>query len=96
MTRDTYGMAMKATAMRMRGSNEVIPLFKKPVTDDGGKFSHLGIPTVHQDKNGGLIVKQESAPCDLDGCFYQKVFENGQQLIKPTFEQIRKRVQAYE
>ena len=41
VTRDVYGFAMKATAVRKDGI--IIPIFKSPVTDNGGKISHKGI-----------------------------------------------------
>ena len=44
VTRDTYGRAMKATAV-VRGG-KLIPIFKAPKTDTGGKKSHKGIPAV--------------------------------------------------
>jgi nicotinamide phosphoribosyltransferase len=89
VTRDTYGFAMKATAVRK--DNEVVPIFKKPVTDSGGKFSHKGIPTVFG-KSGAYTCKQESAPSELDNCAFAKVFENGELLVDDSFETIRRRV----
>ncbi len=43
-TRDSYGFAMKATAVTRSG--KLMDIFKDPVTDDGGKRSHKGIPLV--------------------------------------------------
>ena len=91
VTRDTYGHAMKATAVR-RG-NEVIPIFKKPVTDDGSKTSLKGIPAVYHDNEGTYVVQDMKSPIDLDHCAYRKVFsgDKGNLLIDQTFDEIRKR-----
>jgi nicotinamide phosphoribosyltransferase len=93
-TRDTYGHAMKATAVR-RG-DEVIPIFKKPVTDDGGKTSLKGIPAVYQDNDGEYFVKDMQQPSALDHCAYKKVFSGskGNLLIDEKFDAIRKRARS--
>jgi nicotinamide phosphoribosyltransferase len=90
-TRDTYGHAMKATAVR-RG-DEVIPIFKKPVTDDGGKTSLKGIPAVYQDNDGEYIVRDMMPVSALNNCAYRKVFSglSGRLLIDEKFDTIRKR-----
>ena len=96
VTRDTFGFAMKATAVRRNG--EVVPIFKKPVTDNGHKFSHKGIPTVYDcaapDGTRTYICKQESGPEALDNCAFEKVFSDGEILIDHSFDAIRKRVRA--
>ncbi|HEY9758515.1 MAG TPA: nicotinate phosphoribosyltransferase [Oculatellaceae cyanobacterium] len=89
VTRDTYGYAMKATAVRREG--KVIPIFKKPVTDGGGKFSHKGIPAVYGE-SGAYTYKEGSNPEDLDNCAFVKVFENGRLLVDESFDVIRSRV----
>src|SRR4029077_19947566 len=55
VTRDTYGFAMKATAVRRGG--KIIDIFKKPVTDNGDKNSLKGIPAVYR----GLIGQGDVA-----------------------------------
>ena len=89
VTRDTYGFAMKATAVRK--GDEVIAIFKKPVTDSGGKFSHKGIPTVYG-TSGSYTCREGSKPSDLDECAFGKVFSNGKLLIDESFDTIRRRV----
>ncbi len=91
VTRDTYGFAMKATATRQNG--QVIPIFKKPVTDTGGKFSHKGIPVV-TGESGKYVVSEQSLPEDLDRCAFEKVFSNGKLLVDNSFSTIRTRVRA--
>lgn len=96
VTRDTYGFAMKATAVRHNG--EVIAIFKKPVTDNGNKFSHKGIPAVYDhigdDGASTYICKQESSPEALDDCAMKKTFSNGELLIDYSFNQIREKVRG--
>lgn len=97
-TRDTYGWAMKATAIRKDG--EVIPIFKKPVTDSGGKFSHKGILAVYDEAESNIHPEnppyyrlvEETTEEKLNSCAYQKVFTDGDLWIDPTFAQIRERV----
>ena len=91
VTRDTYGHAMKATAVRQDG--RVVPIFKKPVTDDGLKTSLKGIPAVFG-SNGDYHVYDEQPMVALDRCAYRKVFSNGALLIEETFDNIRKRVRG--
>ncbi|RTL42785.1 MAG: nicotinate phosphoribosyltransferase [Candidatus Melainabacteria bacterium] len=91
VTRDTYGFAMKATATRQNG--QIIPIFKKPVTDTGGKFSHKGIPVV-TGESGKYVVSEQSLPEDLDRCAFEKVFSDGKLLVDNSFSTIRSRVRA--
>lgn len=97
VTRDEYGFAMKATAVRRGG--KILDIFKKPVTSDGfNKVSLKGIPAVYQgrvgqgDVAGKLYVEDGRQPEDLDRCAFRKVFSKGQLLVRETFETIRKRV----
>lgn len=97
VTRDTYGFAMKATAVKRNG--QIIDIFKKPVTDDGGKTSHKGIPTVYRTEastegNPEFFVVQGSDPKQLDNCAFHKVYSDGKLLIDEHFETIRKRARA--
>ena len=96
VTRDTYGWAMKATAVRRDGV--IIPIFKKPVTDDGGKFSHKGILSVSNAAFDGVppkyVCHQESTEQSLESCAFEKVFVDGELRIDPDFETIRRRARA--
>lgn len=50
-TRDTFGMAMKATYIEVKqedGSTKGIPIFKDPITDDGTKKSAKGLIQVKE------------------------------------------------
>ncbi len=92
VTRDTYGFAMKATAVRRSG--QVIDIFKKPVTDKGEKTSLKGIPAVYTDWSGYSVIDGQK-PEALDNCAFQKVYSNGQLLIEQTFDEIRKRAREW-
>lgn len=89
-TRDTFGFAMKATAVDKGSGVEAI--FKAPITDNGNKTSHIGIPTVFTDGHGEWQLQQNCNPDKLDCCSYVKVFENGELLVDESFGTIRKRV----
>lgn len=99
VTRDNYGLAMKATAIEVvneDGTRTIRAIFKKPVTDDGGKISHKGIVSVHKNEKGELVVKQNSDPSDLDNCEYQLYFADGypQWEAFEDFDEIRRRVRG--
>jgi nicotinamide phosphoribosyltransferase len=96
VTRDTYGFAMKATAVRRDG--QIIDIFKKPITDSGEKTSLRGIPAVYKalvgqgEGTGSYYVEDGKTPEDLDRCAFRKVFSDGCLLVEDNFETIRKRV----
>jgi len=98
VTRDTYGHAMKATGINRNG--KIIPIFKKPITVNGGKFSCKGIPIVYQYQdsdpmNPKYYLTESVDPYKLDDCAYEKIFEDGVHLVKPTWDVIRKRVRSW-
>lgn len=90
VTRDTFGFAMKATAIR-QADDTIVPIFKKPVTDKGGKFSHRGIPAVYGDA-GEYFVKETIDPADLDKCAFQRVMSDGRLVLEASLERVRSRV----
>ena len=95
VTRDTYGLAMKATAVKR--ADKIIDIFKKPVTDNGGKNSHKGIPIVYRTESSTeekpeYFTVQGGSPEQLDKCAFQKSFSNGKLVIDEKFDTIRKRV----
>jgi nicotinamide phosphoribosyltransferase len=97
VTRDTYGFAMKATAVKQNGVWHDI--FKNPVTDSGEKKSHKGVPLVYRteestEEKPRYFVKDGGTVEGLNKCAFQKVFSNGELLIDEDFETIRKRVRA--
>lgn len=95
VTRDTYGFAMKATAVRRNG--EVEAIFKKPVTDDGSKTSHVGIPVVYRtqestDMKPEYFVVQTTDPGKLDNSAFNLVYSDGKIVQSESFDAIRARV----
>jgi len=97
VTRDTYGFAMKATAVR-RGDT-LHEIYKSPVTDSGEKVSHKGILAVYRtpestEEKPDYFLKQGATVKELNNCAFQKVFENGNLLVDEKFADIRKRVRA--
>lgn len=88
-TRDTYGWAMKATAVKR--DNQIVEIFKKPVTDDGTKFSAKGILAVYGDSYN-YSLKECATEDELDNCAFEVVYEDGNLLIDPSFSTIRERV----
>ncbi len=98
VTRDTYGQAMKATAC-WTDKDGVLAIFKKPVTDDGMKNSAKGILAVYRteestEERPDYFLVEEATEEQLDNCALEVVFADGYHLIRPTLEQVRKRVQT--
>lgn len=91
VTRDTFGFAIKATAVRT-ADEKVVDIFKDPITDNGLKKSHRGIPAVYLGDDGKYFCVQGSTPESLDACGFKKVFENSELLIEQSYEEIKKRV----
>jgi nicotinamide phosphoribosyltransferase len=97
VTRDTYGWAVKATAVR-RG-DKLYEIFKKPVTDDGQKNSHKGIVAVYRtqestEEHPEYQVVQGATYEQLNNCAFDKVFKDSKLLVEYKFDDIRKRVRA--
>lgn len=89
-TRDTFGHAMKATWAETEGEER--DLFKKPITDDGTKFSATGRLAVRRKTTDGklyvierAIPEAEFSPHNL----HQPVWENGKFLRRTSISQIR-------
>lgn len=94
VTRDTFGFAMKATAIEKDG--KVIPIFKDPKTDSGMKKSRRGILAVYKaenfdPKNPEWVCKEEATLEELENCELDLIFNNGVG-VKTSFETIKERV----
>jgi len=95
VTRDTFGFAMKATAVRRK--DKLYEIYKKPVTDDGGKISHKGIVAVYKTEDSPVEAPDfypvQGATVDqLKNCALQRVYANGDLLVDESFASIRNRV----
>lgn len=59
VTRDTHGIALKATYGEINGVGQAI--FKKPATDDGSKNSAKGLLTVIRTDDGKLVLLEDQS-----------------------------------
>jgi nicotinamide phosphoribosyltransferase len=86
VTRDTFGFAMKATDVTIAGEHKAI--FKKPVTDNGGKFSAKGRVAVTR-VDGKLTVISEATPEQEAASELKPVWRDGKFLKHYTFDEVR-------
>lgn len=87
-TRDTLGWAIKATYAEINGKPQA--LFKAPKTDDGTKFSAVGLP--HVDKNFVLTQNVDINTFNAENNMLKEVYKDGVLTYNQTFDQIRARV----
>ncbi len=90
VTRDTYGFAMKATWADVGGTGR--DLFKKPVTDNGTKFSATGRLAVVRDGAAAstpLRVVERATPAQEAESLLTPVWRDGQFLRQSSFAEIR-------
>lgn len=90
-TRDTFGFALKSTAVIINGEEHMI--FKDPSTDDGTKKSNRGAVAV-QEVNGELVCIDELSIYHDEPDHMQVVFRNGDLRIDDTLANIRERLNA--
>lgn len=90
VTRDTYGLAMKATWCQING--EARNIFKTPRTDNGEKFSAKGRLAVLSDKDGRIALVNEALPWQEAQSLLQPIWENGKFLVRENFKTIRERL----
>ena len=90
VTRDTFGIAVKATYGEVNGEPKNI--FKTPKTDDGTKNSAKGLLAVFRTPQGELYMKNGATWNDVNNCEYRLVFENGHLLVDDTLANIRQRL----
>lgn len=89
-TRDTFGIAMKATYGVVNGKKLMI--YKDPKTDISKlKKSHKGCCEVYSGKNGELMCRDELLEMS-NNTLLKTVFENGKLVKEDTFLDIRKRL----
>lgn len=88
-TRDTFGMAMKATYAEVNGVG--YELYKDPKTDSGTKKSAKGLLGVVKNDNGYVLYDQ----CTWDqesGGELRTVFKDGNLVVDETLAEIRNRL----
>lgn len=86
-TRDTFGSAMKATWVVVKGIAKNI--MKNPKTDNGLKKSATGRLAVHNQMNGKMVLTEKATPEQEETSLLQPVWENGQFVREQTFEHVR-------
>lgn len=107
-TRDTFGMAMKATYVEvledvqvgttpdnLTWSQDVIgrEIFKDPVTDDGTKKSATGLLLVSRDwENDSYVLHDKCTWAEEAGGELETVFEDGQLVKEFSLSEIRNRL----
>jgi nicotinamide phosphoribosyltransferase len=86
VTRDTHGIAIKATAVVKDG--KLVPIFKNPKTDNGGKKSAFGLLKVIKD-NGKFALVQNVSDEDSRSGELKPTYLNGEILNHQSFAQVR-------
>lgn len=90
-TRDSLGMAQKATWAQVNGKG--YELFKSPKTDGDAGFKKSAKGLLRIDKiNGELVLKDQCTPEEESGGELKEVFRNGKILIDHTLSEIRSRL----
>lgn len=96
-TRDSLGMAIKATAIEF--NHQLVPIWKDPKTDNGEKKSAKGLIFVEKTLNG-LVMHQDLAWDDWQEKLasptsaFRKVYEEGKLLINESWETVTERALA--
>ncbi|WP_025740535.1 nicotinate phosphoribosyltransferase [Aquimarina pacifica] len=88
-TRDTFGFAMKATYVEVKGEGREI--FKDPITDDGTKKSAKGLIQLYEENNQIHFKDQVTKEEEKQGLF-QTVFIDGKLVVDEHLSQIRSRL----
>jgi nicotinamide phosphoribosyltransferase len=91
LTRDSFGMAMKATWGRVKG--EARELSKDPKTDNGIKKSAVGLLRVERQGEGYVLFDRQTEAQERQGLL-QDVFVDGKLVHEQTLAQIRARVRS--
>lgn len=89
VTRDTFGLAMKATSGVVKGQR--ISIYKDPKTDSGTKKSARGLLKVVSSNGKYHLVDQVSEEEESLGCL-ETVFKDGKLIKKQTLQEIRNRL----
>lgn len=91
-TRDTFGVAIKATHGLMNDGKELF-ILKDPITDTGNfKKSLQGLVDVRVNDNGELYAVDQVSVKDARNTIMRTVFENGRLVNKETLQDVRNRL----
>lgn len=88
-SRDSYGIAIKATNSVVNGEN--LAMQKKPKTDSGLKHSAKGLIRV-EEENGTFVMYDNQTPEQYEQGAMRDVFADGNLLISQSFVEIRERL----
>jgi len=91
-TRDTFGIAMKATYVELDGEGREI--FKNPVTDDGTKKSAAGLLCVKSENNKYVLYDKVSWDEEKNSEL-KTVFKDGKLVKEFSLADIRERLQEH-
>lgn len=92
-TRDSHGMAMKATYIEVDGKGREI--FKNPKTDDGVKKSAKGLLMIIRTGKEFTLVDQVSKKEEARGAL-EPIFLNGKCVRKQSLDEIREIVKSFD
>ena len=99
VTRDTHGLAVKATAVG-DADNNITPIYKDPKTDTSGKKSAKGLLAVNleYDEADGeyFTLRQEATVAEMRASDLQTVYRDGDIANRRTFIQIRELVNIWQ
>ena len=89
-TRDTFGMAVKATYIEktVDGKTEGFNIFKDPITDDGTKKSLTGLLRVKM-TDGKFAVVDNQTIAGEEASLMETVFEDGKLVKEQSLTEIR-------
>lgn len=90
-TRDTFGFAVKATYVEIKGESREI--FKDPITDDGIKKSAKGLLKVYRDEDGNVKLKDQCTKEEESEGLLRTVYINGNFENVLTLQEIRETIQ---
>jgi len=88
-TRDSFGLAMKATYVEINGIGQEI--FKDPITDDGVKKSAVGLLKVYEE-NGNILLKDKCSWDEEKEGLLIPIYVDGIYSNETTLTDIRKRL----
>jgi len=96
VTRDTHGMAQKATYIEIEvdGVIEGIEIFKDPATDDGVKKSAKGLIAVYKNEVGEYYVQDQATWEMVNNCELKTILKDGKFFNQTTLTKIRARLNS--
>lgn len=92
VTRDTFGLAVKATYGEIDGIGQSIS--KDPKTDNGVKKSASGLLQVYRGADGNLAVRENCTWAEELSGELTNIFVDGELTVFYTLEEIRARIEA--